>query len=254
MATRAEITSGGVSRGLIPPLVLVEIAHSNILGFLCRTCYFFKESTASSNSIHILFRFCDLGGVTHSGLNSFNLSSSIISVLERSDEDFNQLRINKKSTRALRKQNYKRGFMSVSKSPPAKLSVLRIVCEAIMLLLYNGAHRWSSIIAQRTGAPFGQWPRHIHGPAGQEGVARPQSSTMSDPARSLSPIPSCAGSNVPTQGSSITGQQDPTRSQKDSIPGSPTPHEQMNKEYGIEAVTYPSTAGWTGMDLFVIFQ
>ncbi|GIX89088.1 hypothetical protein CDAR_122972 [Caerostris darwini] len=99
--------------------------------------------------------------------------------------------------------------------------------------------------AQRTvSAPFGQWLS-----TSMDQLAKKASPSLNrqqclTPARSLSPIPSCASSNVPTPRSSITGQQDPTGSQKDSIPGSPAPHEQMNKEYGIEAVTYPTTAGW----------
>ncbi|GFQ99225.1 transient receptor potential-gamma protein [Trichonephila clavata] len=98
--------------------------------------------------------------------------------------------------------------------------------------------------AQRTvSAPFGQWLS-----TSMDQLAKKASPSLSrqqclNTARSLSPIPSCASSNVPTPRSSITGQQDPG-SQKDSIPGSPVLHEQMGREYGIETVTYPSTAGW----------
>ncbi|KAF8781674.1 Transient receptor potential-gamma protein like [Argiope bruennichi] len=99
--------------------------------------------------------------------------------------------------------------------------------------------------AQRTvSAPFGQWLS-----TSMDHLAKRASPNLSrqqclTPARSLSPIPSCASSNVPTPRSSITGQPDPVGSQKDSAPGSPAPQEKMGREYGIETVTYPSTAGW----------
>lgn len=105
--------------------------------------------------------------------------------------------------------------------------------------------------AQRTvSAPFGQW-------LGTKSTSMDhlgnQQNTLT-PARSLSPIPSCASSNVPTPRSSITGQQDAS-SQRGSIPGSPVSEQQQQRaqsatkgfipgSFGIETVNYSSTTGW----------
>lgn len=116
--------------------------------------------------------------------------------------------------------------------------------------------------AQRTvSAPFSQWLGakstsldHL----GKNINVTPSRGQCLTPARSLSPIPSCASSNVPTPRSSITGQQDSTsvRDHKDSVPGSPAAssgqaeHQEESEKgvlsgaFGIETVNYPSTAGW----------
>lgn len=107
--------------------------------------------------------------------------------------------------------------------------------------------------AQRTvSAPFGQWLGTKSTSMDHLGQQQQHSLT---PARSLSPIPSCASSNVPTPRSSITGQHE-TGSQKGSIPGSPG-HDQQQQQraqnaakvfipgsFGIETVNYSPTAGW----------
>lgn len=107
--------------------------------------------------------------------------------------------------------------------------------------------------AQRTvSAPFGQW-------LGTKSTSMDylgHSHHSLTPARSLSPIPSCASSNVPTPRSSITGQYE-NGSQKDSIPGSPGSEHQLQQQraqnqakvfipgsFGIETVNYSPTAGW----------
>ncbi|XP_035231607.1 transient-receptor-potential-like protein, partial [Stegodyphus dumicola] len=130
--------------------------------------------------------------------------------------------------------------------------------------------------AQRTvSAPFSQWLGAKS--TSMDHLGKGISSAVShhhhhhhhqslSPARSLSPIPSCASSNVPTPRSSITGQHDAcstmdVNSQKGSIPGSPATgadlqeqHQQTTNSssskvfvpgsFGIETVNYPPTAGW----------
>lgn len=110
--------------------------------------------------------------------------------------------------------------------------------------------------AQRTvSAPFGQWLGAKS--TSMDHLGQQQQHNLT-PARSLSPIPSCASSNVPTPRSSITGQQD-TSSQKGSAPGSPGSeqhHHQLHQRppnaakvfipgsFGIETLNYSPTAGW----------
>lgn len=105
--------------------------------------------------------------------------------------------------------------------------------------------------AQRTvSAPFGQWLGTKSTSMDHLGYQQPHCLT---PARSLSPIPSCASSNVPTPRSSITGQHE-TGSQKGSILESPgSEHQQIAQNeakvfipgsFGIETVNYSPTTGW----------
>ncbi|GIY10146.1 uncharacterized protein CEXT_719821 [Caerostris extrusa] len=78
--------------------------------------------------------------------------------------------------------------------------------------------------AQRTvSAPFGQWLS-----TSMDQLAKKASPSLNrqqclTPARSLSPIPSCASSNVPTPRSSITGTARPNRVSERFNPWQPNP-------------------------------
>ena len=105
--------------------------------------------------------------------------------------------------------------------------------------------------AQRTvSAPFGQW---LGAKSTSMDHLGHQHHSLT-PARSLSPIPSCASSNVPTPRSSITGQPD-ANSLRGSVPGSPGSEQQQQRaqnaakvfiprSLGIETVNYSPTTGW----------
>lgn len=105
--------------------------------------------------------------------------------------------------------------------------------------------------AQRTvSAPFSQWL--VAKSTSMDTLGHQHHSLT--PARSLSPIPSCASSNVPTPRSSITGQPD-ANSQRGSAPGSPASEQQQQRSqnaakvfiprsFGIETVNYSPTTGW----------